>query len=41
LFEGLTPVVIHQALVAWDVRKMELINVEVGRLREATQMLNG
>jgi len=28
-------------MVAWDTRKMELINVEVGRMREATQLLNG
>ena len=41
MFEGLTPVVVHQALVAWDVRKGELVNVEVGRMREATHMLNG
>jgi programmed cell death 6-interacting protein len=41
LFEGLTPVAVHQAMAAWDVRKMEIINVEVGRMREANQMLNG
>jgi programmed cell death 6-interacting protein len=41
LFEGLTPVVVHQAMAAWDVRKMEIVNVEVGRMREANQMLNG
>lgn len=41
LFEGLTPVVVHQAMAAWDVRKTEIINVEVGRMREANQMLNG
>ena len=31
---------VHQALAAWDVRKMEIINVEVGRIREANQLLN-
>ena len=41
MFDGLTPVVVHQALAAWDVRKMEIVNVEVGRIREANQMLNG
>lgn len=41
LFDGLTPVVVHQAMAAWDVRKTEIINVEVGRMREANQMLNG
>ena len=41
LFEGLTPLVVHQALVAWDVQKGELVNVEVGLMREPTDMLNG
>ena len=41
LFEGLTPVVVHQALAAWDVRKIEIVNTEVGRIREANQILNG
>jgi len=41
LFETLTPIVIHQALGAWEVRKIEIINVEVGKLREASQFLNG
>ena len=31
---------VHQALAAWDVRKMEIVNVEVGRIREANQLLN-
>jgi len=41
LFDSLTPIVIHQALGAWEVRKIEIINVEVGKLREANQFLNG
>lgn len=41
LFQGLTPVAVHQALAAWEGRKMEIVNVEVGRLRETTQQLNG
>lgn len=41
LFDTLTPIVIHQAMGAWEVRKIEIINVEVGKLREANQFLNG
>ena len=33
--------VVHQALAAWDVRKIEIVNTEVGRIRESNQMLNG
>lgn len=41
LFEGLVPLSVQQALVAYDVRKAELVNSEIGKLRESTQMLNG
>ncbi|XP_065214385.1 programmed cell death 6-interacting protein-like [Planococcus citri] len=40
LFSDLTPVVIHQALAAYDVRRTELMNSEVNKLRESTQLLN-
>lgn len=40
LFSDLMPVVIHQALAAYDVRKTELMNVEVNKLRDSTQLLN-
>lgn len=40
LFYDLTPVAIHQALAAYDVRKTELMNVEISKLRESTQLLN-
>lgn len=35
------PISVQQALSAYDVRKTELVNSEIGKLREATQMLNG
>ncbi|XP_076063979.1 programmed cell death 6-interacting protein-like protein AliX [Oratosquilla oratoria] len=40
LFESLVPVVVQQALVQYDVRKQELVNGEIGKLRESTQLLN-
>ncbi|XP_067014587.1 programmed cell death 6-interacting protein isoform X2 [Anabrus simplex] len=40
LFEELVPVVIHQALAAYDVRKNEIVNTEIMKLRESTQFLN-
>ncbi|XP_037071951.1 programmed cell death 6-interacting protein-like [Pollicipes pollicipes] len=41
LFAQLTPVHVQQAMATYEVRKAELVNMEVGRLREATQTLNG
>lgn len=41
LFEDLVPVAIHQAVVASDARKNEIVNIEVMKLRESTQTLNG
>jgi len=41
LFENLVPISVQQALSAYDVRKAELVNLEIGKLREATQILNG
>ncbi|CAG9818187.1 unnamed protein product [Phaedon cochleariae] len=41
LFSELVPVVIHQALASYDLRKTEIVNTEITKLRESTQMLNG
>ncbi len=41
LFESLVPVAVHQALAAFDVRKAEIVNGEVNRMREQTQLMNG
>lgn len=32
---------VHQALAAYEVRKTEIVNAEISRLRESTQVLNG
>lgn len=40
LFEGLVPVAVHQALAAFDARKREIINREISRLKEATNLAN-
>lgn len=40
LFENLVPVSVHQAMAAYDVRKSEIVNGEVSKLRDATNMLN-
>lgn len=40
VFEALVPVAVHQAMAAYSVRKTELVNTEIMRLREATQLLN-
>lgn len=40
LFGELVPVAVHQALVAYDVRKNEIVNAEITKLRESTQLLN-
>lgn len=41
LFSDLVPVAVHQAMAAFDVRKNEIVNGEIGRLRESTTILNG
>ena len=41
LFPSLVPVAINQAISTYESKKAELVNKEVGRLREATQLLNG
>lgn len=40
LFDALVPVPVHQALAAYDVRKSELVNKEVDKLKEATNLAN-
>jgi len=40
LFVSLVPVPIHQAMAAYDVRKSEVVNKEVDKLKEATNLAN-
>jgi len=40
LFEKVVPLAVHQAVAAFENRKAQIINGEIGRLREATQLLN-
>lgn len=40
LFSKLVPMAVHNALQAYESRKGEIINFEVGRLREGTQLMN-
>jgi len=40
LFDKVVPLAIHQALAMFENRKSEVLNREIGRLREATQLLN-
>ena len=41
LFEKLVPLAIHSALAGYEAKKSALVNQEVGRLRNATQTMNG
>ena len=40
LFESLVPVPVQQAISQCDTRRQDLVNREVGKLKEATQLLN-
>jgi len=40
LFERVVPLAVQQAMTMFENRKAEIINMEVGRLREATTLLN-
>ncbi|KAI0233522.1 Programmed cell death 6-interacting protein [Lamellibrachia satsuma] len=40
LFEKIMPLSVHQALSAFENNKSAVVNTEVGRLREATQLMN-
>lgn len=40
LFEELVPMTVHQSLAAYEVRKNELVTLEINKLRESTQLLN-
>ncbi|XP_034935914.1 programmed cell death 6-interacting protein [Chelonus insularis] len=40
LFADLLPVPVHQALSSYEVRRNELVNTEISKLREMTQVLN-
>ncbi|XP_066603729.1 programmed cell death 6-interacting protein isoform X2 [Prorops nasuta] len=40
LFAELVPVSVHQALSSYEVRRNELVNAEISKLREMTQVLN-
>lgn len=40
LFEDLVPVSVHQAMSAYDTRKNDIVNTEIMKLRESTQLLN-
>ncbi|XP_066247093.1 programmed cell death 6-interacting protein [Euwallacea similis] len=41
LFSTMVPVAVHQALASYDVRKSDIVNTEITKLRDATQELNG
>lgn len=41
MFSELVPVAVHQALASYDLRKTEIVNTEITKLREQTQLLNG
>lgn len=40
LFSKLVPIAVHNAVQAYESRKGEIVNFEIGRLREGTQLMN-
>lgn len=40
LFEKIVPLPVFEALTAFENRKSQLANMEIGRLREATALIN-
>ncbi|XP_061174111.1 programmed cell death 6-interacting protein-like isoform X2 [Saccostrea echinata] len=40
LFEKLVPIPVYEALTAFENRKTQIMNTEIGRLREQTQLMN-
>ena len=40
LFEKIVPLPVYEALQAFDNRKSQIMNMEIGRLREATGLIN-
>lgn len=41
LFSKLVPVAVHQSLASYDLRKTEIVNTEITKLSDVTEMLNG
>ncbi|VDP07123.1 unnamed protein product [Heligmosomoides polygyrus] len=41
MFSSVVPVQVHNAMQCYEGRKGELVNIETGRLREHTQLMNG
>ncbi|KHJ86981.1 BRO1-like domain protein [Oesophagostomum dentatum] len=41
MFASVVPVQVHNAMQSYESRKAELVNIETGRLREHTQLMNG
>uniref|UniRef100_A0A8D8W3V9 Programmed cell death 6-interacting protein n=1 Tax=Cacopsylla melanoneura TaxID=428564 RepID=A0A8D8W3V9_9HEMI len=40
LFEFLVPMVIHQSMAGFEQKKSDIVNGEIGKLRESTQLMN-
>lgn len=40
LFSTLVPITVHNGLQTFKAKKMEAFNLEIGKLRQATELLN-
>ena len=40
LFATLVPISVHTGLQTFKAKKMEALNLEIGKLRQATELLN-